>query len=62
MQEIDFKKLIVKYGITYILVSLIDAIDGEENYIVKLRDDLEIALQDYLNRYNYEQKNFGEIL
>ena len=55
MEKVDFSKLIKEYGITYVLISLIDSIDGKENYVVELREDLEIALQDYLNRYNYEQ-------
>lgn len=42
------------YGTEAVLIDLIDALAGDEDYVEQLRADLGVALKNYQNRYNDE--------
>lgn len=52
MQTNTLKELLKVYGIANILEGLINILkDDKEDYLIKLRTDLQIALDNYENRY-----------
>jgi len=51
----EVKKLLQKIGMQNILQGLIDELDTKEDYVQKLRADLETALKNYKGRYDNEE-------
>lgn len=56
MKNVDVRRclseIIHQNGLKILLEELIDIMDGDEDYIVKLREGLQTALDNYNNRYN----------